>query len=46
MIAVRLPSEWFKQDAVKPEKLFPKLDQIIAQCSIVVESAESYKSAV
>ena len=43
---LELPSDWFKQEEVKPEQLFQQLDDIIQQCSNVVESPESYKSEV
>jgi len=44
--ALELPSDWFKQEEVKPEQLFQQLDDIIEQCSNVVESPDSYKSEV
>ena len=44
--ALELPSDWFKQEEVQPEQLFQQLDDIIEQCSNVVESPESYKSEV
>ena len=43
---LELPSDWFKQGEVETEQLFRQLDEIIKQCSNVVESAESYKSEV
>lgn len=46
MSLLELPSDWFKQDEVKPEKLFQELDEIIQQCSGVVETGETYKSEV
>ena len=46
MDALELPADWFKQDEVKPEQLFQQLDEIIGQCSNVVESPDSYKSEV
>ena len=46
MSTLELPADWFKQDEVQPEKLFKQLDEIIGQCSNVVESPDSYKSEV
>ena len=46
MNTLELPADWFKQDEVKPEQLFQQLDEIIGQCSNVVESPDSYKSEV
>ena len=46
MSKLELPSDWFKQDDVKPEQLFGQLDQIIQQFSSVVETGETYKSNV
>ena len=46
MSKLELPSNWFRQDQVQPEQMFQQLDQIIEQCSNVVESGETYKSEV
>lgn len=46
MSQLEQPSDWFKQDEVKPEKLFQELDEIIQQYSGVVETGETYKSEV
>ena len=46
MNTLELPADWFKQDEVQPEQLFQQLDEIIGQCSNVVESPDSYKSEV
>ena len=46
MDALELPADWFNQDEVKPEQLFQQLDEIIGQCSNVVESPDLYKSEV
>ena len=47
MNALQLPPHWFKQgNEVKPEQLFQQLDQIIEQCSNVVESGETYQNEV
>ena len=46
MNILELPADWFKQDEVQPEQLFQQLDEIIGQCSNVVESPDSYNSEV
>ena len=46
METIELPLEWFKQDQMQPEQMFQQLDQIIDQCSEVVEADEIYKNAV
>ena len=47
MNALQLPPHWLKQEnEVQPEQLFQQLDQIIEQCSNVVESGETYKNEV
>ena len=46
METIELPLDWFKQDQMQPDQMFQQLDQIIEQCSEVVESDEIYKSAV
>ncbi|KAJ7375556.1 hypothetical protein OS493_040430 [Desmophyllum pertusum] len=46
MSKLELPSDWFKADKAQPEQLFQQLDQIIQQCSNVVETGETYKSEV
>ena len=46
METIELPLEWFKQDQMQPDQMFQQLDQIIDQCSEVVEADEIYKNAV
>ena len=46
METIELPLDWFKQDQMQPDQMFQQLDQIIEQCSEVVESNEIYKNAV
>ena len=46
METIELPLEWFNQDQMQPDQMFQQLDQIIDQCSAVVESDEIYKNAV
>ena len=46
METIELPLDWFKQDQMQPDQMFQQLDQIIDQCSAVVESDEIYKNAV
>ena len=46
MERMELPLDWFKQDQMQPDQMFQQLDQIIDQCSAVVESDEIYKNAV
>ena len=42
---LQLPPHWMNEEnKVKPEQLFQQLDQIIQECSNVVESVETYKN--
>lgn len=45
--ALELPPHWMNEEnKVKPEQLFQQLDQIIKECSNVVESGETYRNEV
>lgn len=41
MSTLELPTDWLREDEVKPAVLFQYLDKIIKQCSDVLESADS-----
>lgn len=46
MSTLELPTDWLREDEVKPAVLFQYLDKIIKQCSDVLESTDSYKNEV